>query len=100
MDARVEGNGKRKAKGRLDADKQEKVIKRDVVEDKIDHLVNLHNTAIERRKDFSDAVKAVAEESGMLASVVRRYVSARAGETDIEKKRECEQLSLLFEVGA
>ena len=34
----------------------------------------------------------------MLASVVRRYVAASAGENYIEKKRECEQLSLLFEI--
>lgn len=68
------------------------------MEDKLEHLTKLHTTAKEASQDFSDAVKATAEKAGMLASVVRRYVIANAGENYIEKKREQEQLALLFEI--
>ena len=53
--------------------------------------------AEEAAEDFASAVKATAEASGLLASVVRRFVTARAGENFEEKARECEQLSLLFD---
>lgn len=92
---------KGKPRGRIDKDKQDAVIKLKVVRDKVDHLMELHQASRIASEDFSAAINHVAEEAGLLASVVRRFVVAKAGEKYSEKKRECEQLSLLFEdVGA
>src|SRR5712664_4226457 len=94
--ARGTGRSK-KPLGRQDAEHQETVIETKVVKDKINHLVKLKTTADEAVADFADAVKKVAEDSGLLAASVRKFVVARAGEGYEEAKRKCEQLSLLFE---
>lgn len=99
VDPGTNGKGKR-AKGRMEPDKQEKVIEHDVIKKRIDQLVRLKNAADEAGEEFSEAVKKAAEDSGLLASSVRSFVTARAGENFEEAKRKCEQLSLLFdEVG-
>jgi hypothetical protein len=67
------------------------------LKDSIDDLVLLCADSANAALNFSEAIKAHAEKSGLLASVVRKFVIARAGEKFGEKKRECEQLSLLFE---
>lgn len=84
--------------GRKDSDGQEAVIKLDKVKEKIDHLIKLHKTAADASDALNDGIKAVAEKSGLLASVVRKYVVAKAGDKFEEKAREVEQLSLLFDV--
>ena len=87
-------------KGRQGHDKHDAVIQTKLVGDKVEALVKLKVKADEAAEDFAAAVKKTAEASGMLATVVRRFVIARAGEKFEEKKRECEQLDLLFsEVG-
>jgi hypothetical protein len=87
-------------RGRKGADKQEQVERPQIVDERIDELVRLKTKADEASEDFSNAIKKTAEDSGLLASVVRRFVVARAGENFQEKKRECTQLALLFdEVG-
>lgn len=92
------GSGKgRSARGRKDAEKQEAVIKTKVVKDKIDELVRLKKSAEEAAACFNDAVKAAAEKSGLLASVVRSFVTARAGEDFEGAHRKIEQLALVFE---
>jgi hypothetical protein len=99
MEARTEGTEtkRRGGKGRVTPDKQEQVEQPKVIAEKIDQLVKLKTAADEAATDFAEAVKAAAEKSGLLASVVRRFVVARSGEKFEEKKRECEQLSILFE---
>lgn len=87
----------RTARGRQDRSRQEKVIDMSKLKEKLDHLVSLNKTAKDASKDYSDAVKAAAEKSGLLASVVRRYVVAKAGDSFDEKKKEAEQLALVFE---
>lgn len=92
---------RRGARGRQDRSGQEKVIDMSKLNDRMAHLVKLHTSAREEAKAFSDAVKSVAEKSGLLASVVRKVVTARAGEAFEEKKKEAEQLALVFgEAGA
>lgn len=86
-----------RARGRKDADKQEQVIKTKIVKDRVDQLVQLKNNADSAATDFNDAVKKAAEDSGLLASSVRKFVVARAGEKFEEEQRKCTQLSLLFE---
>ncbi len=101
---RIDGAAERAvrgARGRQGRDKQEKVIRMKELDDRIPHLVSLHTKSKDAAKDYSDAVKAVAEKSGLLASVVRRFVVAKAGQNFDEKKKEAEQLSLVFdELGA
>ena len=86
-----------KAKSRKDADKQEAVITMKPVKDKIDDLIALYVKAGKASDKLNDAIKAVAEKAGLLASVVRKFVTARAGEKFQEEARKVEQLSLIFE---
>lgn len=95
------GRSKKTARGRQDRGGQEKVIKLKELEDRLPHLVSLKNKASEAAKDFSSAVKAVAEKSGLLASVVRKVTIAKSGDNFDEKAKEAEQLELVFgKVGA
>jgi hypothetical protein len=59
--------------------------------------VKLHHANEEAAKDLSEAIKACAEKSGLLATVVKRYVTACAGENYEEKAREVAQLAFVFE---
>ncbi|MGH9960730.1 MAG: hypothetical protein ACREBC_27015 [Pyrinomonadaceae bacterium] len=61
--------------------------------------MTLYTQAQESAAKCSDAIKAVAEESGLLANVLRKFVKARAGDKFKEAKRTVEQLSLVFELG-
>jgi hypothetical protein len=99
MDAATEtGTGKR-VRGRKDQG-QEAVVKTDVLKDKVADLVHLHNKAAAAAETYGDAIKTTAEKAGLLASVVRKFVAARAGEKFEEEKKKAEQLSLVFdEVG-
>jgi hypothetical protein len=85
------------ARGRTGRDKQEKVIKMDELRSRLANLVSLHKKAKDASTDYSAGVKAVAEKAGLLASVVRRFVVAKAGEAFDEKKKEAEQLNLVFD---
>lgn len=89
--------GRRTARGRQDRSKQEKVIDMSKLTEKIDHLVNLHKATKDASADYSAAIKVVAEKAGLLASVVRRFVVAKAGESFDDKKKEAEQLALVFD---
>ena len=46
---------------------------------------------------LAEGVKANAERAGIQASVLRKFIAARAGENFGDKKRDALQLSLLFE---
>ncbi len=91
------GSGTKAPRGRKDASGQEAVIKTKELKTRIDELVKLKKAADEAAVEFNDAVKAAAEKSGLLASVVRKVVTASAGENYEEEKRKAEQLSLAFE---
>ena len=87
----------RGARGRQDRSGQEKVIDKTKLMDRLPHLVKLHAAAKDAGKDLSDGIKKVAEQSGLLASVVRKIVVAKSGENFEEKKKEAEQLALMFD---
>lgn len=92
------GRGKKaETTGRKDSSGQEKVIAMDELKDKLDHLVDLHADVKEAREAFSEAVKAVAEKAGLLSSVVRQAVAAKAKDDAAEDKRRATQLALVFE---
>jgi len=97
METTAGTNGSKSPRGRKDADKQEQVIKTKIIKDGIDKLVALKKAADDAATDFNDAVKAAAEKSGLLATTVKKFVVARAGENFEEAQRKVEQLALVFE---
>jgi len=97
MNAPADVNIGKRPRGRLDSDQQEAVIKLEPVRDRIETLVQLYNDSQVAAQEFGEAVKEVAEEAGLLAKSVRKFVVAVACEKVEEQKRQCEQLSLLFD---
>lgn len=89
-----------KSRGRKTADKQPAVERPQVLGEKMSELLKLHSEVVLATEEFGEAIKKVAEESGLLAKNVRSFVLARAGERFAERKREVGQLDLLFnEIG-
>lgn len=97
METQTGTNGKGKAKARVNHDHQEAVQQPKVIKQRIDSLVNAKQAADDAAEAYSDAIKKAAEDSGYLASVVKKFVTARASEKFEEKHRECEQQLELFE---
>jgi hypothetical protein len=94
------GNGKsrqRSTEGRKDKTGQPAVMQPGVLKEKLNQLVKLKKAADEAATEFNEGVSKTAEKSGMLASVVRKVVTAAAGENFEEEKRKAEQMSLAFE---
>lgn len=87
------------AQGRLGRDKQEAVIRLDKLKEMAPTVLGLYRVANDANKDLNEAIKATAEQSGLLASVVRSYITASAGHSFKEKSRHVEQLELVFELG-
>jgi len=84
----------------MDHEHQPAVKKPKVIADRIEQLVRLHNKAKETAEEEKEAIVKAGEDSGYPASVVRKFVVARAGENFEEKKRQCElQMELFEEVG-
>lgn len=86
----------RSARGRVD-NGQEAVINLESLTTRMPDLLKLKAAADDAKTDYADAVKATAEKSGLLASTVRKYVNARAGDNFDEEKTKVEQLALVFE---
>ena len=87
------------APGRVDGG-QEQVIRAAVVKKNIGHLVKLYKDAADAKEAVSEAVKKTAEQAGIKASVLRSFVTARAGEDYEKARKKSAQLELLFdEVG-
>jgi hypothetical protein len=95
------GNGRASPRGRKDQTTgQEEAITMAPVKKSIDELVRLYTQQQAASEKCSTGIKTVAEQSGLLANVLRKFVKARAGEKFEEAKRTVEQLSLVFdEVG-
>ena len=92
----LKGKEKESVRGRKDQG-QESVIKLESLQTKVDHLVKLNHEAESAHADYNDAVKAVAESSGLLAATVNKYVKARVGDKFEEAKTKALQLALVFE---
>jgi hypothetical protein len=88
------------ARGRKDVDKEDgATIKLKPLKDALRELGELALKAKEANAKVKDAIKAVAEKSGLLSSVVRRLVKALSGDSDQfeDEKRKVEQLGIVFE---
>lgn len=98
MDMTVPDEQRTKPRGRKDRNSgQEQIIEVGVVRDKLTELSRLYIAQVGATDAYSDAIKATAEQSGLLANVVSKYVKAMVSDKAEAKKREAEQLCLLFE---
>jgi hypothetical protein len=88
---------KKGARGRKDKSGQEAVFSKTALVSRMPELIQAYKHAKAVNEDLNDAIKVAAEKGGVLASVVRKYVAARAGENFTEEKEKVEQLSLVFE---
>jgi len=94
----MEGAGRTsEVRSRQGNDQQDEVIRLEELRKKVGYLVKLHTAAKDAREEFAEAVRAVAEASGLQAKVVRRFVVAKSGTTFEKKKKEAEQLQLVFD---
>lgn len=89
--------GKAKARGRKDSEGQEAVIKTKPLKDSLRELGTLKAKSDAAKEKLNDAIKAVAEKSGLLSSVVRKFVNAATGEKFEEERRKVEQAALVFD---
>jgi hypothetical protein len=72
-------------------------VRTSAVNGSIDELVDLFTKSQAAAENFSSTIKAVSEQSGILPSVLRKLVKARAKDEVDKVKQEVEQLSLVFE---
>lgn len=63
----------------------------------INSLVADFKHAAEAADTLSEGIKAAAEKAGIQATVLRKFITARAGDKFEEKKRDAAQLNLIFE---
>ena len=76
----------------------ERPIKLDEIKgDTIQNLILLHMSAKTAANDLTAAIEAVGEKAGIAPRVLRRYVNACAGNHLADRRKDAEQLSLLFE---
>ncbi len=90
----------KRARGRKDKDKEDgAMVKLKPLKDSLRELGELAIKAADARAKLKDAIKAVAERSGLLSSVVGRLVKARSGDSDQfeDEKRKVEQLGIVFD---
>lgn len=91
------------ARGRRDSDGQEKTPEPAKVEKLLPNLIKLYEAKVAAAEALSDATKKAAEKSGFNTSALKKFVKARAEADGSEedpfddRKREAEQLVLLFE---
>lgn len=91
------GAGRQKAQGRKDESKVAAVTQPKVISERLDELVQLHINAKQAAEAAAEAVTKAAEDSGYLASSVKKLVVAKAGDKFEEKHREVEQQAELFD---
>lgn len=90
-------NGRKQVRGRKDKEKQEKVVTLEPLRERLTNLITLHAQTRTASAEYSEAIKATAEATGLMASVVRSYVTAKAAPDGLkDAKRKAEQLALVF----
>jgi len=84
-------------RGRRDKDGTEHTITLQPLRKKLKHLMALKESADAAREQLGSAVKAVAEETGLMSGVVRKLVNARCGDRFDDERRAAEQTALIFD---
>lgn len=87
----------RQVQSRKDQDGQSAVIKMGEVKDKVEYLVQLLEASKASANTYGEAIKAIAEKSGLQSSVIRKFIAAKASEKFEDRKRDVEQSQLLFD---
>lgn len=87
----------RKAEGRKSRDGSESVIKLETLRTRAQNLIELRLAMGDASARYNNAVKAVAEATGLLSTTVNKYVRARAGDNFREDRMKAQQLALVFE---
>ena len=85
------------AAGRKDSSGQESVIKMESLITRLPDLIAQHNALEEVKKDFSEAIRIVAEATGLHADTVKKVVRSKAGENFYEIHGKVRQMALAFE---
>lgn len=83
--------------GRKDSSGIPKAIIYDVLQKRSGELERLLAAKLDAGEAYNAGVKAVAEKSGLLASVVNKFIKARSNDKVKEMQREYEQLTLVFD---
>jgi hypothetical protein len=84
-------------RGRKDSDGTEAVIKLAPLRKALADLLNLKGKVDTATGQFNDSVKAIAERTGLMSSVVKKLVKAKAGDDYAEAHRKVEQAALVFD---
>lgn len=88
------------AKGRREKDGSEKVVTLQPLRVSLKHLASLYDSKKAAESAFREAVKKIAEKTGLMSAVVNKLISARAKDTVFDEARKAEQLSMIFsEIG-
>ena len=99
MDAAVQGTAsdKRTGRGRRNNQGDEAVLNITPIKKNLKDACVLATKKDEATQKFNDKIKAIAEQSGMQSSVIRRAIMAKHGEKFDAVKREAEQLALALD---
>lgn len=82
--------------GRKDNDGIEATIAIGVLKKRTKELESLYLKAEDAKAAFNLGIKGAAQASGLMASVVAKVIKARVNKKYADKKREAEQLELVF----
>lgn len=94
------GEETKQVEGRKDHNGDEKVITLDPLKAGIHDLMVLKAKSDAANVDLREAIKGMAEKTGLMAKAVRALVNARAKDRVKDAEREYEQMALVFsEVG-
>ena len=85
-----------KPSGRKERDGTEKTITMMPLRKSLRHLASLNDALDAARSSYNAGVKAIAEKTGLMATVINKLVKSRAKDTVFEEARKAEQLSMLF----
>lgn len=96
MQAGTESSTTRRTRGRKDSQGTEAIPTTKPVLDELRTLQNLYDKKGQAADNFNKQVKKVAEAANLNSAVVRRLVTAKAGNFEKEK-RLVEQTALLFD---
>jgi len=97
-EGKAKGNGRSKPVGRQDNEGQEQVIELGVIHEREDELIALKVAQVEAAENYSEGIKKAAEDSGLNAGAVKKYIEAKAGDKFDATKKKVTQLALIFEV--
>jgi hypothetical protein len=92
----IEGGNRRRAKGRVSAEKQEQVCDSEAVKARLGELERAWTRSQEATADLGAVIKAVAEKAGYNAGPLRRFLNARMKDKLLDVERDNDQFTQLM----